>query len=370
MSHAFWSLLAVPIGGPILLVLIIWVLAGFRKNPKFHVSMRSRLPARAESTSPQFHNGPKPSPVEERNATPPRDLTKVGRALAKLLMDPDDCWRHVCMLRQYKVPDAVATCEMAFARAAITRDAISRSQTSLVATQMLAGVDSYVADAFANEESAETLEYYGDKPLSVVAPQAIRLYEENAFYLPQLADVLASRLSVPGLPAIEIAPLFEEVAAEAERLMRLSSVLQKSARNATTEDGEPSQASRGDAPTSMDAVIRLTYGSSPPQKTAALADAIVLAHETLLRNSVNIAEVRTIATQLYNGPMPYSTHELAMATALNLFKNAVGARQEKLMQVQISARMIGVDWVKNNKVVPLLAKTFEDTLYEKYKLKI
>jgi hypothetical protein len=33
--------------------------------------------------------------------------------------------------------------------------------------------------------------------------------------------------SVPGWPAAEIAPLFEEIAAEAERLMKISSLLTK-----------------------------------------------------------------------------------------------------------------------------------------------
>jgi hypothetical protein len=33
ISHAFWLLLIVPIGGPILLVLMVWVLNGFRASP-------------------------------------------------------------------------------------------------------------------------------------------------------------------------------------------------------------------------------------------------------------------------------------------------------------------------------------------------
>ena len=57
-----------------------------------------------------------------------------------------------------------------------------------------------------------------------VASQVIELYEESVIYLPQLAHVLASRLSVPGLPVIEIAPLFEKVAAEAECWIKLRTV--------------------------------------------------------------------------------------------------------------------------------------------------
>jgi hypothetical protein len=32
ISHAFWLLLIVPIGGPILLLVIVWIIAGFRKS--------------------------------------------------------------------------------------------------------------------------------------------------------------------------------------------------------------------------------------------------------------------------------------------------------------------------------------------------
>jgi hypothetical protein len=121
---------------------------------------------------------------------------------------------------------------MAFARAAVIKDTITRCQPDVVATQMLAGVDQFVAEAFAKEETtAEVLEYYKGTPLAVVAPQTIQLYQENVFWLPELADVFARRLKVPGLPVVEIAPLFEEVVAKAKRLMKGSSTPQKLAAN-------------------------------------------------------------------------------------------------------------------------------------------
>ena len=43
-----------------------------------------------------------------------------------------------------------------------------------------------------------------------------------------VADVFASRISVArGFPSVEIVPLFAEVAAEAERLLKVSSSIQK-----------------------------------------------------------------------------------------------------------------------------------------------
>jgi hypothetical protein len=156
---------------------------------------------------------------------PSANVRGAGRTLAMALMGPDDCWRDVCKLVGYQPPGPVATCEMAFARAAIIRDAIPRHQSKAIAAEMLADVDRFVAEAFAGEDSSETLEHYENEPLSVVAPRVIRYYQENVFPLAQLADVFAHRLSVPGWPAAEITPLFEEVAAEAERLMKISSML-------------------------------------------------------------------------------------------------------------------------------------------------
>jgi hypothetical protein len=128
---------------------------------------------------------------------------------------------------------------------------------------------------------------------------------------------------------------------------------------------------RNTPPTIMDAFIRLAYGNSPPPKTAKLQDAIELSYAQLLGRIVDIEEVRSIATQLYNGPIPYSTHDLAVATALNLLRSGSdGPRRERFVQIQIFARMVVLDWMKEKKVVPLLAKSFEDTLYERYKPQI
>jgi hypothetical protein len=205
---------------------------------KTHSVPKIRKSAEAsQNSSSQPHTESPPSPLAGGNASLKSlpTATEMGRRLAIILMDADDCWRDVCMLRDYKVPGPVATCEMAFARAAVIKDTITRCQRDLVATQMLAGVDQFVAEAFAKEETtAEVLEYYKDAPLAVVAPQTIQLYQESAFWLPRLADVFASRLKVPGMPVIEIAPLFEEVASKAEGLMKGSAALQKLAANGET----------------------------------------------------------------------------------------------------------------------------------------
>ena len=158
--------------------------------------------------------------------TPHHDYSKVGKALGEIFIKPD-VWRNDSKLHEYQNPEHATKYEIAFARVAIIKDAIRRYQPELVATEMMTGIDQYVAEAFAKEENTEALEYYGNAPLAVVARQAIRLYEENVLPLTQLAAVLARRLSATGLSTLESAALFEEVATEAGRLMKVSSALQK-----------------------------------------------------------------------------------------------------------------------------------------------
>ncbi len=55
--------------------------------------------------SPPTMVEPPPDP-QSGPAKSHRNSVEAGRMLAKILMDPDDCWRHVCMLRQYKAPDS------------------------------------------------------------------------------------------------------------------------------------------------------------------------------------------------------------------------------------------------------------------------
>jgi hypothetical protein len=222
ISHAFWSLLIAPVGGPILLLAIVWVLAGFRKS----TSSSNERPAQGSNT-PSRETPILPEIGREASTKVPPNFFEIGRTMAIALMNPDDCWRDVCKLREYKAPGPVATCETAFARAAVIKDAIRKGNADQNAAAMLAGVDKLVAEAFANEDTEETLKYYGNKRLSVVGPQAVRYYEQNVFPLTQLADAFAHRLSIPGFPNVEIAPLFEKVAVEAEHLIKVSSAVQK-----------------------------------------------------------------------------------------------------------------------------------------------
>ena len=61
----------------------------------------------------------------------------VGHNLTAYVMDADDCWEDVCQLRSYKPTGPVATCEMAFARAALARVAMLEHRNSAIVERMI-----------------------------------------------------------------------------------------------------------------------------------------------------------------------------------------------------------------------------------------
>lgn len=119
------------------------------------------------------------------------------------------------------------------------------------------------------------------------------------------------------------------------------------------------------APTSeLDKLIVAMYGDPPPQKTAVLDAAIQLAYEELLDGNVEEEEVREVAAALDSGPIPYSTQDLALSSALNFFKQS--DRQADLQHAQLSARLTALEWAAEGKVCPMLLQAFEGTLYRLY----
>jgi hypothetical protein len=119
-------------------------------------------------------------------------------------------------------------------------------------------------------------------------------------------------------------------------------------------------------PTMMDVVVRTAYGNNPPHKTADLGQAVTLAHEDLLQEQILLADVQQHARALLNGPMPYSTHDLAASTALAFLKDT--RRKSSLSKCQIGARKRVADWAKAGKVNSLLAEAFEETIRERHEI--
>jgi hypothetical protein len=118
-------------------------------------------------------------------------------------------------------------------------------------------------------------------------------------------------------------------------------------------------------PTVMDGMIRLIYGANPPSKSADLERSIAIAYRNLLCERVPLSQVKQLASELFKGPVPYSTLDLAVSTALGFFKDPeyVPALQE----CQIGARLRVAGWARDGSVQRLLAQSFEEVLYRRYK---
>lgn len=153
----------------------------------------------------------------------------IGKALGAIFVKPD-VWRDINRLRGYQVPEPVVNYEAAFARVAIIRETIRQQKTGVIATQMLAGIDQYLIETLKLERGQQVLDHYKNVPLCAAASRAVQSYECNVFPLTELAFIFARRLSIVSLSANEIAALFDEVKAEAEKLLRLSASMEETAR--------------------------------------------------------------------------------------------------------------------------------------------
>ncbi|HMG05403.1 MAG TPA: hypothetical protein VK581_08075 [Chthoniobacterales bacterium] len=119
------------------------------------------------------------------------------------------------------------------------------------------------------------------------------------------------------------------------------------------------------AASALDEFIFAVYGNPPPAKRANLEQAVSLAFDELLMRNVHQQEVRAVTDDLSAGPVPYSTHDLALSVALNFFKRPDYI--PRLQMAQMFARLKMVQWLQDGLVVPVLVKSFEEVLYKLYK---
>jgi hypothetical protein len=114
----------------------------------------------------------------------------------------------------------------------------------------------------------------------------------------------------------------------------------------------------------LDELIFAIYGNPPPPKRANVGQAVTMANEMLM-SIIDENEVSNQAIALNDGPMPYSTHDLALSIALNFFKQPEHVPQ--LFEAQLLARMKMFEWHQEGLVAPLLVQSFENVLYKLYK---
>src|SRR6266700_7132525 len=94
-AGAYWSLLIVPVGGPISLLVIMWVLAGFRKSEQ--IASEAKTSAGIDTRSSQPH--PKGPTTDTRNAKSTADYTGAGKGLGKIFFEPD-IWHEMNKLHE------------------------------------------------------------------------------------------------------------------------------------------------------------------------------------------------------------------------------------------------------------------------------
>lgn len=116
----------------------------------------------------------------------------------------------------------------------------------------------------------------------------------------------------------------------------------------------------------LEEFIVAVYGNPPPKTGRAdCSEAINLAFEELLDEVVDQSEVAKQARELFAGPIPYTTHDLALSTAVWFYKSAECTSE--LASAQMLARLTVLGWLKEGKVQPALVKSFENDLYNLYK---
>jgi len=115
----------------------------------------------------------------------------------------------------------------------------------------------------------------------------------------------------------------------------------------------------------LDEFIFALYGNPPPKKRAKLEEAINLAHSELLLGIINKQKVIEQSIALNAGPVPYSTHDLALSVALHFFQQSTNI--PSLSEAQLMARLQALQWLQEKLVAPLLVHSFEEVLYKLYK---
>ena len=129
----------------------------------------------------------------------------LGDAVVGAYLDPADIWAQVLSLRPFAAPDLFVCCEVAFARIAIVKFMLKRTQDAACRRRAFAGLDAMVAREFQSEGGADEAAF-GDC-LPEAAQEAVELYYRSA--------------SVPALVAAALLERIEAVSADAEACERM-----------------------------------------------------------------------------------------------------------------------------------------------------
>lgn len=115
----------------------------------------------------------------------------------------------------------------------------------------------------------------------------------------------------------------------------------------------------------LDATMNAIFGKNAIN-TADVNLAIKLVKEELTGPLFDIQIISQVANELNRPNIPYSTYDLAVSVALNLFKCLPDDKRDDIYDFQIQARLKVSQWHQEKRIVPALGLTFENCLYEHY----
>ena len=141
----------------------------------------------------------------------------AGINLVGHFIDADSCWGDVCGLRSYKTDGPIATCEMAFARAALVKSFLKMNQSEGIVDRIDMSADQFILECFKDEDTDATRSFYGES-LATAAPKRVAFYAQHTFMTSSLGSALGATLGVPGMPSVEVGQLFDEVVRQAKVL--------------------------------------------------------------------------------------------------------------------------------------------------------
>ena len=115
----------------------------------------------------------------------------------------------------------------------------------------------------------------------------------------------------------------------------------------------------------LDEFVDAIQSSSNGNSKADLDLAVDRAYTHLLCKVVGMDEVNAKAVELISSSVPYSTNDLALSVALHFFKR--DDLKDLLSESQLFARLKLQDWIREKSVNLVIANSFEELLYTKYK---
>lgn len=140
---------------------------------------------------------------------------ELSRNAVAMMIDADKCWDDACHLRGYQAPGPIATCEIAFARAAITIHLLGQCFPQSFLERLRKAATQYVVECFEDQDTEVSMSWYKEG-LAQATLKRISYYLAGAPSHAEMSARLTRAIGVPGIPSEEARFIFDD----AEKLLR------------------------------------------------------------------------------------------------------------------------------------------------------